>query len=139
MNKGFADRMKTTRKSFIREILKVTQQPEVISFACGLPNPGFFRWKKLQELPQRFWRRMAGMFFNTVRLKDKTFPDSYRLRKECERIHGHIKNTVKFDVRRVREESRELYSKFNFVTYQLLLLTNLRNGVRPANAFENYI
>lgn len=42
MNKGFADRMKTTRKSFIREILKVTQQPEVISFAGGLPNPGFF-------------------------------------------------------------------------------------------------
>ncbi|HMB46492.1 MAG TPA: aminotransferase class I/II-fold pyridoxal phosphate-dependent enzyme [Candidatus Methanoperedens sp.] len=34
--------MKTTRKSFIREILKVTQQPEVISFAGGLPNPGFF-------------------------------------------------------------------------------------------------
>ncbi len=42
MNNRFADRMKTTRKSFIREILKVTQQPEVISFAGGLPNPGFF-------------------------------------------------------------------------------------------------
>jgi len=42
MNNRFSDRMKTTRKSFIREILKVTQQPEVISFAGGLPNPGFF-------------------------------------------------------------------------------------------------
>ncbi len=42
MNNRFADRMKTTSKSFIREILKVTQQPEVISFAGGLPNPGFF-------------------------------------------------------------------------------------------------
>jgi 2-aminoadipate transaminase len=42
MNNRFADRMKTTRKSFIREILKVTQQPEVISFAGGLPNPGLF-------------------------------------------------------------------------------------------------
>lgn len=42
MNKGFANRMETTRKSFIREILKVTQQPEVISFAGGLPNPGLF-------------------------------------------------------------------------------------------------
>ena len=38
----FADRMQATRKSFIREILKVTQQPEVISFAGGLPNPGLF-------------------------------------------------------------------------------------------------
>lgn len=42
MNSIFADRMKTTRKSFIREILKVTQKPEVISFAGGLPNPNFF-------------------------------------------------------------------------------------------------
>ncbi len=42
MNNRFADRMKNTRKSFIREILKVTQQPKVISFAGGLPNPGFF-------------------------------------------------------------------------------------------------
>ncbi len=42
MSKGFADRMRATRKSFIREILKVTQQPEVISFAGGLPNPGLF-------------------------------------------------------------------------------------------------
>lgn len=39
---SFADRMENTRKSFIREILKVTQQPEVISFAGGLPNPGLF-------------------------------------------------------------------------------------------------
>ncbi|WMW23192.1 PLP-dependent aminotransferase family protein [Methanolobus mangrovi] len=38
----FADRMENTRKSFIREILKVTQQPEIISFAGGLPNPGLF-------------------------------------------------------------------------------------------------
>ncbi|WP_321418690.1 PLP-dependent aminotransferase family protein [uncultured Methanomethylovorans sp.] len=42
MNYIFADRMQATRKSFIREILKVTQQPEVISFAGGLPNPGLF-------------------------------------------------------------------------------------------------
>ncbi len=42
MHTIFADRMQITRKSFIREILKVTQQPEVISFAGGLPNPGLF-------------------------------------------------------------------------------------------------
>ncbi|WP_406657226.1 PLP-dependent aminotransferase family protein [Methanolobus sp. ZRKC2] len=42
MNTIFADRMKLTRKSFIREILKVTEQPEIISFAGGLPNPGLF-------------------------------------------------------------------------------------------------
>jgi 2-aminoadipate transaminase len=49
MNNRFADRMKTTSKSFIREILKVTQQPEVISFAGGLPNPGFFPVEEIAQ------------------------------------------------------------------------------------------
>jgi 2-aminoadipate transaminase len=35
----FATRMAKTPKSFIREILKVTANPEIISFAGGLPNP----------------------------------------------------------------------------------------------------
>ena len=35
----FAPRMAKTPKSFIREILKVTGRPEIISFAGGLPNP----------------------------------------------------------------------------------------------------
>lgn len=39
---AFAARMDTVHKSFIREILKVTQRPEVISFAGGLPNPALF-------------------------------------------------------------------------------------------------
>ncbi len=38
----YAQRMSTIPKSFIREILKVTEDPEVISFAGGLPNPRFF-------------------------------------------------------------------------------------------------
>jgi 2-aminoadipate transaminase len=35
----FARRMAKTPKSFIREILKVTANPSIISFAGGLPNP----------------------------------------------------------------------------------------------------
>jgi 2-aminoadipate transaminase len=35
----FARRMGKTPKSFIREILKVTENPSIISFAGGLPNP----------------------------------------------------------------------------------------------------
>jgi len=35
----FASRMANTPRSFIREILKVTEQPDIISFAGGLPNP----------------------------------------------------------------------------------------------------
>ncbi|MCZ7381413.1 MAG: ISNCY family transposase [Candidatus Methanoperedens sp.] len=94
---------------------------------------------KLRFLYENGRQEQVGMYLRNQNLKDKTFPESCKLRQECERIHGHIKNTVKFDVRRIREESRELYTKFNFVAYQLLLLTNLQNSLKPANAFENYI
>jgi len=45
----YAQRMSTIPKSFIREILKVTEDPEVISFAGGLPNPRFFPVKEIAK------------------------------------------------------------------------------------------
>ena len=45
-----AQRMDLLRASDIREILKVTQRPEVISFAGGLPAPEFFPGKALASL-----------------------------------------------------------------------------------------
>jgi 2-aminoadipate transaminase len=44
-----ARRMKNVPKSFIREILKVTETSHVISFAGGLPNPETFPIKELEE------------------------------------------------------------------------------------------
>jgi len=38
----FAERAEQLQASFIREILKITQQPEIISFAGGLPSPATF-------------------------------------------------------------------------------------------------
>lgn len=49
----FAERMNNVKKSFIREILKVTENPEVISFAGGLPNPLSFPVKEVQEASQK--------------------------------------------------------------------------------------
>ncbi len=49
MNNLFANRMANAHKSFIREILKVTADPKVISFAGGLPNPRFFPVKDLAD------------------------------------------------------------------------------------------
>ena len=42
MKYSFASRMEKTPRSFIREILKVTEDPNIISFAGGLPNPALF-------------------------------------------------------------------------------------------------
>lgn len=50
MNRPFADRMDTLKASDIREILKVTQNPEMISFAGGLPAPELFPREALASL-----------------------------------------------------------------------------------------
>jgi len=42
INRLYSDRAGKMRKSEIRELLKVTQDPEIISFAGGLPNPKSF-------------------------------------------------------------------------------------------------
>lgn len=42
MNYNFAERVSQMESSVIREILKVAEQPEVISFAGGLPAPELF-------------------------------------------------------------------------------------------------
>ena len=49
MENAFSDRITDVPKSFIREILKVTIDPSIISFAGGLPNRLFFPVKALQQ------------------------------------------------------------------------------------------
>lgn len=49
-NTIFADRMNYMRASEIRELLKITEQPDIISFAGGLPAPELFPLKELSEL-----------------------------------------------------------------------------------------
>lgn len=44
----FARRMEQLKASEIREILKLTEKPEVISFAGGLPDPNLFPVKELE-------------------------------------------------------------------------------------------
>ncbi len=49
MKNLYAERMNNIPKSFIREILKVTENPDVISFAGGLPNPKFFPFAEISK------------------------------------------------------------------------------------------
>lgn len=44
-----SDRTLRVPRSFIREILKVAGEPDVISFAGGLPHPGLFPVEELQD------------------------------------------------------------------------------------------
>ncbi|HSB75378.1 MAG TPA: PLP-dependent aminotransferase family protein [Terriglobales bacterium] len=49
----FAQRTKSVKSSTIRELLKLTQRPEVISFAGGLPAPDVFPVERFQTACQR--------------------------------------------------------------------------------------
>lgn len=53
----FADRINDVPRSFIREILKVAIDPDIISFAGGLPNRDFFPVKALQEATNKIFHK----------------------------------------------------------------------------------
>jgi hypothetical protein len=94
--------------------------------------------EKLRFLYEHGREDQVGAYFRNQNLEDVTFDVSYQNRKECERINGHIKETVKFDVRGVPNPSKELYTKLSFVAYQMLLLTNIQNDVTPENSFGKF-
>lgn len=45
--------MDIVHKSFIREILKVTENPNIISFAGGLPDPDLFPVRELAKAAKK--------------------------------------------------------------------------------------
>ncbi|MGA2687753.1 MAG: PLP-dependent aminotransferase family protein [Candidatus Korobacteraceae bacterium] len=55
----YAQRTKSVKSSIIRELLKLTQRPEVISFAGGLPAPEVFPVARFQEACQRVLANQA--------------------------------------------------------------------------------
>jgi 2-aminoadipate transaminase len=60
MQYHFSDRVLALKPSAIREILKVTQDPSVISFAAGNPAPETFPAEEMAEIAQRLFREDAA-------------------------------------------------------------------------------
>jgi len=61
--KYFSNRIKKTPSSFIREILKVIQNPEIISFAGGLPNPISFPQEELKKSMERITSQFGDKIY----------------------------------------------------------------------------
>ena len=57
----FAQRTKAVKSSTIRELLKLTQRPEVISFAGGLPAPEVFPVERFEDACHRVLEAKGGM------------------------------------------------------------------------------
>ena len=61
--KFYSERIKNTPSSFIREILKVTQNAEIISFAGGLPNPISFPQEELKVSMDRITSQFGAKIY----------------------------------------------------------------------------
>lgn len=59
----FSNRIKNTKSSFIREILKVTESDDIISFAGGLPNPISFPMEELSASSERIIQNFGDKVF----------------------------------------------------------------------------
>ena len=70
INYLFADRMEHIPRSFVREILKITEDPEMISFAGGLPNPRSFPVDEIAAAASKVLKEMGIKSSNTAPLKD---------------------------------------------------------------------
>lgn len=55
----FSQNANNMRKSVIRELLKLTQQPNIISFAGGLPAPETFPVQDLEEATHQVYKKSA--------------------------------------------------------------------------------
>lgn len=60
MEELFAERIQGVPRSFIREILKASLNPEMISFAGGLPNPDFFPIKEIEAATSEVFKRYGA-------------------------------------------------------------------------------
>ncbi|MFQ6033569.1 MAG: PLP-dependent aminotransferase family protein, partial [Candidatus Bipolaricaulia bacterium] len=56
MDELFSSRTRAVKRSEIRELLKLAERPEVISFAGGFPDPVTFPHEDFAELAQKVLR-----------------------------------------------------------------------------------
>jgi 2-aminoadipate transaminase len=86
----FAARMENIKGSAIRELLKLTEDPSIISFAGGLPAPELFPVKELEEVTIKVLRedgRAALQYSATegfLPLREKIAQRMKKINVECE-------------------------------------------------------
>ena len=87
--------------------------------------------EKLKFLFEHGRIEQVGAYYRNKNLIEGMPKEKKDLRKEQERIHSHIKDTVKFDIRNRMNSKKALHIKAAFVSYQLLVLTALQNDLNP--------
>lgn len=73
----------------------------------------------------------VGMYYRNKNIVEGMNDEEYKLRSKQEFVHSHIKRTVKFDVRRRHHKYKKLHILWSFLSYQIMLLCSLQNGLKP--------
>jgi len=87
---NFAARMENIKGSAIRELLKLTEEPDIISFAGGLPAPELFPIKELEEVTIKVLREegRAALQYSTTEgylpLREKIAQRMKKVNVECQ-------------------------------------------------------
>jgi DNA-binding transcriptional MocR family regulator len=85
----FANRMDNIKGSAIRELLKLTEEPDIISFAGGLPAPELFPLKEIEEVAVKVIREegRAALQYSTTEgflpLREKIVERMKKVKVEC--------------------------------------------------------
>lgn len=89
--------------------------------------------KKLKFFYQKggLRKEQVGKYLRNKVIENGVDETIYPLRKHQERIHNHIKQTVKFDVRRVHKKTKKLHTLWSLISYQILCLSTIQNNLNP--------
>ncbi|MCU0606973.1 MAG: PLP-dependent aminotransferase family protein [Candidatus Edwardsbacteria bacterium] len=123
------------KRSEIRELLKFTRKPEIISFAGGLPAPATFPVKELEEIAVQVLREKGAMA-----LQYGTTEGEAPLREAIAGWMTHEKATIKPDnilVTAGSQQGLDLVAKV-FVDPGDILIVELPSYIGGLQAFTSY-
>ncbi len=123
------------KRSEIRELLKVTRQPDIISFAGGLPAPDTFPVKELEEICSKVLREKGKMA-----LQYGTTEGEAPLRASIAQWMSHEKGTIKPEnilVTAGSQQGLDMVAKV-FVDPGDIIVMELPSYVGGLQAFTSY-
>ena len=95
--------------------------------------------EKLNFLYEHGREEQVGAYFRNKNLVNQDFQEEYKSRSDCERNHSHMKATCDFTVHGVKNQSKEFYMIRRFISYQVILLTNVMRGMVNVQQSSCYI
>jgi 2-aminoadipate transaminase len=131
----FSERARAMKASEIRELLKLTQRREIISFAGGLPNPAAFPVDNIRELAARVLAERSSevlQYGTTEGVKELRASIAERMRKKG--IDCTEKNVL---ITQGSQSGLDLISKV-FIDPRNLVITGFPTYLGATNAFAAY-